>query len=167
MVRTEGPRLSLVCRPSGIAAGKIDIENLRVAAEAALANEGLTGPIEASLSIVSDSTIRRLNARHRRVSRSTDVLSFPLLSQDDFVAPPDGIAHLGDVVISLSKAEKQARHYDHSVQEEMELLMVHGVLHLLNYRDYTDDEKRVMRTKEEAALARAKREMTKSSADPS
>jgi probable rRNA maturation factor len=110
-----------------------------------------------SLHLVSDTTIRALNADHRAIDRATDVLSFPLhdASADGevgFVLPPDEPIHLGDVVVSYPRAVEQAADYGHSVEREVAYLVAHGVLHVLGYDHELDSERQVMRQREEEAL---------------
>ncbi len=97
---------------------------------------------------VSDREMRRLNAAFRRRDEPTDVLSFP---GDAEPAPPGGTAvgaapgappgdiHLGDVVVSVPAARRQARRLGHSVETELRILTLHGVLHCLGYDHETDD----------------------------
>lgn len=104
-----------------------------------------------SLHLVDDHAIQALNAEHRSKDAPTDVLSFPLLA-DDFVVPPGQPLHLGDVVVSYSRAAAQADEYGHSVEREVAYLVAHGVLHVLGYDHELEDEQKVMRRKEEEAL---------------
>ncbi len=86
-------------------------------------------PLESfSAVLVSDRRIRELNRRYRKRSAATDVLSFPLREN----------GYLGEVVISAPTARRQARRYHHCVEEEVKLLLLHGVLHLLGYDHETD-----------------------------
>ena len=107
-----------------------------------------------SLHLVSDETIRSLNAEHRGQDIHTDVLSFPLrdAGAPQFVLPPEQPAHLGDVVISYPRAVEQGAEFGHSVDREIGYLVAHGVLHILGYDHENADERRVMRHKEETAL---------------
>jgi probable rRNA maturation factor len=107
-----------------------------------------------SLHLVDDETIRGLNAEHRGKDAHTDVLSFPLQDPNagPFVIPPGQPANLGDVVVSLPRAEEQAHEYGHSVARELGYLVAHGVLHVLGY-DHEEESDRVrMRQLEEEAL---------------
>ena len=88
---------------------------------------------EVSLTIGGDELIRELNLKYRGVPDTTDVLSFSFHEGEDFISPPDGVLHLGEVVISCPQAKRQAREYGHSLERELSLLVVHGVLHLLGY----------------------------------
>jgi probable rRNA maturation factor len=103
-----------------------------------------------SLHLVGDETIRALNAEHRGLDAPTDVLSFPLGSE--FTLPPGEPVHLGDVVVSYTRAVAQADEYGHSVEREVAYLVAHGVLHVLGYDHERDAERAVMREKEEEAL---------------
>jgi len=83
--------------------------------------------------LAGDRTLARLKGRFLGEPRSTDVLAFPI--QETW---PDGETHLGDIVISLPTAVRQARRHRHSLERELAILLVHGFLHLLGY-DHTRD----------------------------
>ena len=85
--------------------------------------------------ITGDADLRRLNRQFRGLDYATDVLSFP-------AAPP--AAHLGDLAISLGRARAQAREFGHDIEHEVEILMLHGVLHLLGF-DHESDAGRMAR----------------------
>jgi len=85
---------------------------------------------EVSLLLVNDAQIRRLNRLYRRIDRPTDVLSFSML-EGDF--PPPRSQLLGDVVISVETAKRWAKRQGHSLEHEVTLLLIHGILHLLGY----------------------------------
>jgi rRNA maturation RNase YbeY len=111
---------------------------------------------EISLSFLNDRRIRSLNKIYRGKDRPTDVLAFPLaLSRS---VRWKGAAHtppplfLGDVVISVPTARRQAREYRHSLGREMARLMIHGILHLLGYDHEKADEARRMRRKERTLI---------------
>ena len=95
------------------------------------------GSAELSLMLVSDRRMRALNRRYRNKDRPTDVLAFPLLDRGQIYFPRRKInlspILLGDVVISMSTAKRQAAALGHSLREEVARLLVHGVLHLLGY----------------------------------
>lgn len=114
--------------------------------------EGLNDPVEVSVSFVDNSTIRELNKHYRGINTPTDVLSFPQEADDDFFLPPGFPRVLGDIVISLEQAAKQAEEYGHNLQREVVYLAVHGLLHLLGYDHETAEEKKIMRHKEEQVL---------------
>ena len=88
-----------------------------------------------TIAIVPDSRIRLLNRRYRRTDRATDVLSFPA----------DEPGYLGDIVIASGVARAQARRAKHSLQTELRVLALHGLLHLLGY-DHEHDGGRMART---------------------
>jgi len=79
--------------------------------------------------ITGDADLRRLNREFRGLDYPTDVLSFPA------AAPAD---YLGDLAISLGRARAQAREFGHDIEKEVEILMLHGVLHLLGFDHETD-----------------------------
>jgi rRNA maturation RNase YbeY len=83
---------------------------------------------ELSLALVGDAEIRKLNARYRGKDYATDVLSFPAGNESS--AP---VHLLGDVVISLDKTRAQAKERGRSVDEELAILLIHGIIHLLGY----------------------------------
>ena len=83
---------------------------------------------ELSLVLVGNRQIRRLNARYRRKDEPTDVLSFPLGEK-----LPSGKTVLGDVIISVEQAKKQAAENNKKLAAEMETLLIHGILHLLGF----------------------------------
>jgi probable rRNA maturation factor len=110
-----------------------------------------------SLSFVGDAAMRRLNREHRGKDRTTDVLSFPLY--DPFAvpkraAPGDPELMLGDIIISVDAAARQAADYDATLDAEIERLLVHGVLHLLGHDHEETNERRRMR-REERRLAKS------------
>lgn len=99
--------------------------------DALLASEGVSNEVEVSLVFCEDDFIHQLNREYRGKDKPTDVLSFP---QD----PESGI--LGDVVISVPYAQRQAKTLRQSTAVEVEWLFLHGVLHLLGYNDDTEEE---------------------------
>ena len=84
--------------------------------------------VELSLALVDNQEIKKLNARYRKKDQPTDVLSFPSGEQ-----LPTGIQILGDVVISVEQAEEQAGERRKTLEQEIESLLIHGILHLLGY----------------------------------
>lgn len=100
---------------------------------------------EVSLALVGDRRIRALNGRYRGVRARTDVLAFPL-------AGPAPV--LGEVVISVETARRQARRLGHSLAQELDLLVIHGLLHLVGYDDRDPGEARLMHARELELLSR-------------
>ena len=129
----------------------IDSGQLERLASAAMEREGLP-PGELSVLITDDETVRGLNREYAGEDASTDVLAFSLTEGEEF-ASPDGVMRLGEVVISYPTALRQAAEAGRPVEDEIDHLFVHGVLHLLGY-DHAEsaDEKR-MRTREREILA--------------
>ena len=107
---------------------------------------------ELSVTFVDLDEIHELNKIHRGVDSPTDVLSFPQFEDVCEEAPEEGEICLGDVVICRAKAAQQAEEFGHSFEREILYLFVHSVLHLLGYDHMEDDEKRVMRTREEKIM---------------
>jgi probable rRNA maturation factor len=109
---------------------------------------------EVSLSLVTDDQIRQLNRDYRGIDRPTDVLSFALNEENPQDPQIFGLEDnlLGDIVISVERAQCQAVEYGHSFERELLYLAIHGILHLLGYDHETEDERVTMRTKEEEVL---------------
>ena len=123
------------------------------AASLCVENEGLNPDnIEIRLSFVSKDEIHSLNKMYRNVDNHTDVLSFPLIEDFDRI-DESGELLLGDVVICPEKAEEQAVEYGHSAEREFVYLFVHSVCHLLGYDHMDEDEKALMRQREEAVMS--------------
>ena len=122
--------------------------------EALLQAEGETGEVEVSLVLVDDKQIQEMNRDYRGIDRPTDVLSFPLREAVEGEEPKVPVDDwlLGDIVISMETALRQAEEYGHSLERELGFLLVHGCLHLLGYDHQREEERQVMREKEEAIL---------------
>lgn len=132
----------------------LDLPYLESLAAAVLAGEGIGGESELSLTVTDDQGIRTINRIYRGFDTATDVLSFSLAKPGDaFVQPPDGITHLGDVVISHERAAVQAQELGHSLRQEMAELFVHGLLHILGYDHESEDDALLMAGKAELYLA--------------
>ncbi len=106
---------------------------------------------EISVTFVDMDVIHRLNLEYRNVDSPTDVLSFPQFEADEEI-PSFGDIILGDVVICMDKAEAQAKEFGHSVEREIVYLFTHSILHLLGYDHMEEDEKKVMRAREEEIM---------------
>jgi len=107
---------------------------MRRCCTAVLENEHFGEPAQVDISIVDNATIRELNREHRNIDRVTDVLSFPLGENGVYDRHPEtGAYMLGDIVISIERAQEQAAEYEHSFQREVGYLVVHSMLHLLGY----------------------------------
>ncbi len=128
---------------------------------AALDAEGVEVPCELNVLLTDDAGIHQINLEMREVDRPTDVLSFPMFDltpgehpTEEDADPDTDLVPLGDMCLSLERAQAQAQEYGHSVQRELCYLTVHSVLHLLGY-DHIDEGpmKAQMREREEAILA--------------
>jgi len=107
----------------------VDRKKVREKVKQVLKDKGLTQDVEVSLSFVGDRKIKALNLKFRNKKETTDVLSFSQNEGEPF--PEDDILRLGDVVISYPQARKQAGEYHILVDEEIDKLVEHGLLHLL------------------------------------
>lgn len=107
---------------------------------------------EISVSFVGLDEIHELNREYRAVDRPTDVLSFPQFEDLDEEIPEVGEICLGDVVICRDKAEEQAKEFGHSFERELVYLFTHSILHLLGYDHMEEDEKKLMRAREEEIM---------------
>ena len=126
---------------------------IRRACIAVLRNENFPGSAEVSVTFVDNRKIKELNARFRDKDVETDVLSFPMGENGVYdVNHATGAKILGDVVISMEKAEEQAQSFGHSFEREVVYLSVHSMLHLLGYDHMEPDEKKIMRAKEETVM---------------
>ncbi len=127
---------------------------VRRCCNAVLTFENFSEPAEISVTFVDDERIHELNKMHRDVDKSTDVLSFPLGENGVYDKNPEnGACLLGDIVISVETAVRQAYTYGHSLQREMGFLTVHSMLHLLGYDHVNGGIEAVhMREKEEHVL---------------
>lgn len=120
----------------------IDLKFLRVAALATLKHQQIEAPVELTIVITDDDSLQALNRRFRGVNQPTDVLAFINETRGPFAGGMTGQPrYLGDVVISLPTAERQSQDAGCSLSEELQLLIVHGTLHLLGYDHGTSVEK--------------------------
>lgn len=127
---------------------------VRRCCNAVLTFENFGDSAEISVTFVDDEKIRELNREHRNIDSSTDVLSFPLGENGEYDRNLDtGACLLGDIVISVETAVRQAEIYGHTLQREIGFLTVHSMLHLLGYDHVNGGIEAVhMREKEEHVL---------------
>jgi len=119
---------------------------------------GLGEQEEVDITIVTDDEIHALNRDYRNVDRATDVLSFALDEdggEPELVGGPE-VHLLGDIIISAETAARQAEEFGHGLEREIVYLAVHGLLHLLGYDHMQEEDKAIMRAKEEEALREIK-----------
>jgi probable rRNA maturation factor len=105
---------------------------------------------EMSIVLGDDALLKQLNQQHLQEAHATDVLSFP----GDAINPESGMTYLGDIAISLERAAAQAEAGGHRAEEELQLLVVHGVLHLLGHDHAEPEEKKQMWTAQDDVLNR-------------
>ena len=143
------------------------ISKLQDVINLALKEEKVALECEISLLFVDNEEIKEINRENRGIDRETDVLSFPMLDYPKNKVYKDVYVDykfdatffdgeelvLGDIVLSLEKAEEQSVEYNHSFEREACYLVVHSVLHLLGYDHMEEEEKNVMRAREENILS--------------
>ncbi len=132
----------------------------------ALKEEEVENECEVSLVLVNNDEIREINNDTRNIDKATDVLSFPMLDYpkgkvfkdvykekkfDEVYLDGEELV-LGDIVLSLEKALEQSKEYNHSYEREVFYLIVHSILHLLGYDHMIEEEKVIMRKREEEIL---------------
>ena len=138
-----------------VEADDVDPPALELLAARALEAESVPHPAELSIVLTDDATVQRLNRTYRGADTPTDVLSFAQSEGDEFAAPEGEAPHLGDVIISLDTARRQAAEYGLAPQDEVSHLLVHGILHLLGYDHEQPEDARIMRAHEDAILGEA------------
>ena len=129
---------------------------IKDAIDLTLLTEGIDKKCEISIVFTNNKKIHVLNREARGVDKATDVLSFPIISDDDSIGDIDiatGNLILGDIVISVEKAQEQALTYGHSLKREMAFLSVHSTLHLLGYdHELSKEDEEYMFNKQEEIL---------------
>ena len=125
--------------------------------------EGISVPCEINVLVTHDAGIQGINAAVRNIDKPTDVLSFPMFELDagnppsdweDYLDPGSGMCPLGDMCISLERAEAQAKEFGHTLRREVGYLTIHSMLHLLGYDHLVEGpQKAKMRAREEAIAA--------------
>lgn len=138
-----------------------DIENLaeekliEKVVSTVLKMEQIKKKLDVYITLTNNENIRKINAEHRQIDKATDVLSFPMFDRgeiDSLKIEDDTEDILGDIIVSVEKVREQAEEYGHSFERELAYLVTHGMLHLLGYDHMIDDEKVVMRKREEEIL---------------
>ena len=140
---------------------KINEEELiKVVVDTILREESVVKKIDIYITLTNNDNIQKINAEHRNIDRPTDVLSFPMFEREEItnlkIEDEDNEEHeemmLGDIIVSVEKVREQAEEYGHSFKRELAYLITHGMLHLLGYDHMIDEEKVVMRKREEEIL---------------
>lgn len=114
-----------------------------------------------SVTLTCPSYIRKINNAYRNIDKETDVLSFPMFEKeeiDKMISEQDNIVQdvLGDIIVSIERVREQAIEYGHSFERELSYMIVHGFYHLVGYDHMNDEEKKIMRAKEENILSKLK-----------
>lgn len=128
--------------------GLIDSESIEQTVATALKHQGYSSESDISIVFVNDQEMQELNHEFRQENNTTDVLAFPAGYED----PDSRHTYLGDVIISFSQADQQAIQSRHAVNDEIQLLAVHGVLHLLGHDHLEADDKTKMWSAQEQIL---------------
>lgn len=153
-------------RQSKVLVSEKFIEKLSEVCDFVLKEEELEIEYQISLLFVDNDEIREINEETRGINKETDVLSFPMIDYEDGKVYKEMYKRykfdetymdgnelvLGDMVLSLEKAQEQSVEFNHSYEREVCYLVVHSILHLLGYDHMEDDEKTIMRKREEEIL---------------
>ena len=134
----------------------LEVSWLQSVVKHVLVAQGTGSGVELSLVIAGQERVQQLNRSYRGKDEPTDVLAFSMLPDEEtsgaesppFVTPPDGVLHLGEVIISYPQALIQAEEHHHSPKREVAILIIHGVLHLLGYEHDKPELERQMRARE-------------------
>lgn len=124
---------------------------VRRAIEATLDFEDFALDCEVSVTFTDNENIKALNSQYRNIDRETDVLSFPMLDEDDVCEHTPVM--LGDIVLSLEKTVEQAQTFGHGFERELAFLCIHSTLHLLGYDHETSDEDDCEMRRKQTAIA--------------
>lgn len=134
-------------------AAEVDAADLARVVAAALQAEGRP-TAEVTVVVTDDETVRALNRQFRGEDSPTDVLAFPAAGETapGFVSAPEAASYLGDIVIALPFARRQAADLGRNLADELRLLAVHGTLHLLGYDHAEPEEEALMWARQDAIL---------------
>ena len=122
-----------------------------------LEEEKVLPEVDVYITLTNNEEIHKINKEYRDVDRPTDVLSFPMYERDEIAGlkndTDDEIEKiLGDIIVSIEKVREQAEEYGHSFERELAYLVTHGMLRLLGYDHMIEEEKAVMRKRQEEIL---------------
>ena len=149
---------------NGINANEKYEETIKKVVSKCFEKEGLENTnLYMSITLTLPEEIKEINRKYRNIDKATDVLSFPMFEKNEIeqivgksvkdVEEVEKIDILGDIVISIPRVYEQAEEYGHSFERELSYMVVHGFYHLMGYDHMIEDEKKVMRKKEEAVLS--------------
>ncbi len=110
-----------------------------------------------TITLTTPEEIRKINKEYRNVDKETDVLSFPMFEKDELDEKIVNKQYLyedvlGDIIISIDRVKQQAEEYGHSFERELSYMLVHGFYHLMGYDHIEEEDKKIMRPKEEKIL---------------
>lgn len=110
-----------------------------------------------TITLTTPEDIKKINKKYRKIDKATDVLSFPMFEKSDLEEKikNNKFLHedvLGDIIISIEKVKEQAEEYGHSFERELSYMLVHGFYHLMGYDHIEEEDKKIMRPKEEKIL---------------
>ena len=136
----------------------LEVSWLQSIAQQVLVAQGVGADVELGLVIATQERVQQLNRDYLGRDEPTDVLAFSAREEvgadfPPFVPPPDGVLHLGEVIISYPQAVIQAEEHQHSIKKEIAILILHGVLHLLGYEHDKPELQRLMRAREAEILS--------------
>lgn len=111
-----------------------------------------------SIILTTPAEIRKLNKEYRNIDRETDVLSFPMYEKEELETvkkqKQEWKDTLGDIVISIERVDEQAKEYGHSFEREFAYMLVHGFYHIMGEDHIEEEDKKIMRAKEENVLSK-------------
>ena len=141
----------------GVEENKVFNEIINKVINECFENEYLEGlKLYISITLTTPEKIRKINKKYRNIDKETDVLSFPMFEKDEiktFIKEGYEVDDvLGDIIISIDRVKKQAEEYGHSFERELSYMCVHGFFHLMGYDHIKDEDKVVMRAKEDEIL---------------
>jgi len=149
--------------------GYLEVSWLQSVAEQVLVAQDADSRLELGLVVTIQERVQQLNRSYLGKDEPTDVLAFSMLPEplatteseasSPFVPPPDGVLHLGEVIISYPQAVIQAEEHQHSIKKEIAILIIHGVLHLLGYEHDKPELEREMRAREAEVLSHIEGEL--------
>jgi probable rRNA maturation factor len=144
----------------------MDAEWLQSVVEKTLLAEKAPDKTEISLVLTGQERMQELNRDYRGKDQTTDVLSFSMSEtkegeeEQEFISPPDGVIHLGEVIISYPQAEIQAQEDGRTIKTEMAALIVHGVLHIMGYDHEKAEMAPAMQSREKEILSELEKELS-------
>ena len=134
-----------------------ELDLLKKVLEHAIEKEKLEN-VEFNVIIVNNDYIHELNKNYRNIDRETDVLSFPMYEKEELETvkkqKQEWKDTLGDIVISIERVEEQAKEYGHSFEREFAYMLVHGFYHIMGEDHIEEEDKKIMRAKEENVLSK-------------